>query len=393
MTLNLTTVQASTTVSFGVDLYLVDASSGSITVTLPVATGNAGSVLQFKRIDWVSSNTVTIVPNGSDGSVIDGSMTSLLMSPGHWVYLFVDSSNNWQRTISDQSSSFAFGDASDGVVAISSNTTLSRDMYYLQLDVSGGAIVNTNGFRIFVADRLTLTGNGTKIHNNGSNASGGTGGAGGGGSTPGNLVSTIGGGYAGSNGVLGLLTAGTAGLPNVSTPECLGGAGGVGGSAGATLGGIAGLNIVPSVSSGGIGCIRQSQNALTARDFASATLIGGSSGGSGGVNSLTATSGGGGGSGGIVMIAARSVMCDAKQACTISSIGGNGGNASGSGNAGGGGGGGGGCLIIISRVSNLLANCPGLTVSVAGGSGGSPTGTANAGAAGSAGTTKVIDRL
>ena len=79
--------------SFGVDMYLVDATSGSITVTLPVATGNAGSVLQFKRIDWVSSNSVTIVPNGSDGSVIDGSMTSLLMSPGNWVYIFADTND------------------------------------------------------------------------------------------------------------------------------------------------------------------------------------------------------------------------------------------------------------------------------------------------------------
>jgi len=55
-----------------------------------------------------------------------------------------------------------FGDGSDGNVSGSSGTTtLSRDMYYNNLTLSGTAKIDTAGFRIFVAGTLDLSNAGT----------------------------------------------------------------------------------------------------------------------------------------------------------------------------------------------------------------------------------------
>lgn len=379
-------------VDFGT-FYLVDASSNPITVTLPVTTGNAGNYLQLKRTDWVSTNTVTIVTNGSDSSKIDATMSSLPLNPGEFVLLFVDSTESWLRSLEDTSRSSVFGTGADGVATINADTTLSRDMFYLALDITNGAKVNTNGFRLCVLDRLTMTGTGTTIHNNGSDAKGQTAGAGGGGSTPGNAISTVGGGYDGSDGGAGLLAGGSSGNPTVSQPGSVGGTGGGGGSVGITAGGLAGVFTPPTVANGGQGCIANLTNALNARDNSSTQLFAGTGGGGGAANGLSAIGGGGGGAGGIVVLCARSFVCDSNQTCFISAKGGKGADASGSGNAGGGGGGGGGCVIILTRVSNLLANSPGLTVSVVGGGAGNGLGTGTAGSAGSSGLLQVIDRV
>ena len=52
-----------------------------------------------------------------------------------------------------------FGAGSDGTVTISTNTSLSRDMYYANLTVNSSVTLFTNGFRVFVSG--TLTNNGT----------------------------------------------------------------------------------------------------------------------------------------------------------------------------------------------------------------------------------------
>ncbi len=136
----MTSLSASGTLTYGVGLYVVDASANSITLTLPITNGNAGNIIQVKRTDFVSANTLIINTDPTDGSFIDATMKSILLAPAVDVFLFVDTSNSWQRTLSDLSSSFVFGDGSDGVVSITTNTTLTRDMFYLQLDVSAGAI-------------------------------------------------------------------------------------------------------------------------------------------------------------------------------------------------------------------------------------------------------------
>lgn len=58
-----------------------------------------------------------------------------------------------------------YGSGTDGTVIIASNTTLSRDMYYDNLTVNNGSTLNTNGFRVFVKNTLTVSG---IINNTGS---------------------------------------------------------------------------------------------------------------------------------------------------------------------------------------------------------------------------------
>jgi hypothetical protein len=49
-----------------------------------------------------------------------------------------------------------YGSGMDGNVTISSNTTLTRDMYYNNLQVDAGIVLDTAGFRVFVRNRLTM---------------------------------------------------------------------------------------------------------------------------------------------------------------------------------------------------------------------------------------------
>jgi hypothetical protein len=109
-----------------------------------------------------------------------------------------------------------FGDGSDGVVAITSNTSLTRDMYYKDLTVTS-CFLTTNGYRVFVKDTLHL--NAATIRNNGSGGS--TGGASGGN-----------GGSGGPGGSLQAGTAGSRGGAGGSGDTFRGGGGGGGGGSG-----------------------------------------------------------------------------------------------------------------------------------------------------------------
>lgn len=51
-----------------------------------------------------------------------------------------------------------YGDGSDGNVVISSNTVITRDMYYQNLQVNSGFSLNTNGYRVFVKDSFVING-------------------------------------------------------------------------------------------------------------------------------------------------------------------------------------------------------------------------------------------
>lgn len=62
--------------------------------------------------------------------------------------------NPVQKTGTDK----LFGTGVDGTVTISTNTSLSRDMYYANLTVNSGVTLFTNGFRIFVSGTLTNSG-------------------------------------------------------------------------------------------------------------------------------------------------------------------------------------------------------------------------------------------
>ena len=86
-----------------------------------------------------------------------------------------------------------FGDGSDGNVVISTDTSLTRDMFYNNLTINAGISLHTAGFRVFVREKLIN--NGT-IHNNGGNGSASSSGTAVGGSA-GSTGSLLGGGAGG----------------------------------------------------------------------------------------------------------------------------------------------------------------------------------------------------
>jgi hypothetical protein len=51
-----------------------------------------------------------------------------------------------------------YGGGQDGDVVVASNTSLTRDMYYSNLTINNGSHLNTNGFKVFVKNTLTLNG-------------------------------------------------------------------------------------------------------------------------------------------------------------------------------------------------------------------------------------------
>lgn len=54
-----------------------------------------------------------------------------------------------------------YGSGSSSSVTISVNTTLSADMFYYNLTIDSNVVLNTNGYRVFVKNILTLSPNST----------------------------------------------------------------------------------------------------------------------------------------------------------------------------------------------------------------------------------------
>ena len=298
------------------------------------------------------------------------------------------------------------GDGSDGDVVISSNTSLTRDMYYDDLTVDVGFILNAAGYRVFV--KGTLTNNGT-IDFSGNDGTAGTDGGDGtdATNTPGSVEGTggsagaagtggaarssgsISGSKEGKDGKIGKAggdggvdsgdagTAGDAGEAGDSQTLSLsaaagkagkagkaggtGGAGGGGGSAGGT-GGSAG-------TVGGAGSVTASK--VQARDVSTAiqlietgSTIGILTTGSGAGGVGGSGSGGGGGEG----------------ASPISEAG-HGGGGAGSGGSGGAGSGGGTLLIVANNIVNSATGI----ISVDGGDGGGGGNSGNGGNGGNGG--------
>lgn len=258
-----------------------------------------------------------------------------------------------------------FGDGSDGNVTISSNTTLSREMFYENLTINSGINLSTNSFRICVRGKLNNFGT---IRNNGSDGSGTSGGTDT--TNPSTyLFGTNQNGGAGSTGN----SAGSAPTTTIITPvpgpDCRGGAGG-GTSTTPYSGGASGSTSGTFPSSARI----YGPASLFVSYYSNGTYNIGTSGG-GGSAEVSSTGGGGGSRGGLVLIYTDIL----NNFGSIEAKGGTG--AAGSGiNAGGGGGGGGGIIIIISR---LIMDAG--TITAAGGSGGSKVGTGSNGTAGSNG--------
>lgn len=279
-----------------------------------------------------------------------------------------------------------FGDGSEGDVTIVGFTSLSREMHYNNLTITGTGRLKPNGYRIFVKGTLTIDSGGS-IDDDGNSA---TGSAGATGFAARNYLGGFGGnGGSGwtivvvnnANGVAGTSTGGSSSLNNANAAPV----GGAGGDSTTRSGGIGGTAPQPTPNQ------KWSASLLAGRGSFGA-FNGGGGGGGGAATVTTYTSGtfisgGGGSGGGIVWVAANTIVNNGR----ISAVGGNGANASvgvGVGDCAGGGGGGGGCATVITR--SLTAG----TVLVSGGTGGTGAtiggATPRPGTPGAAGNSSVL---
>jgi len=274
-----------------------------------------------------------------------------------------------------------FGDGSDGDVVISSNTSLTRDMFYDDLTINNGITLSDKGFRVYVKGTLTCVGTG-KIAANGNAGGDATSTTAGAAGTASYITGTLPiplPGKIGRTPPVGEGSNGTAGDDAVKplTGSNTGAAGGAGGNFNATLGGLAGVG--GAVTSPMLNIPRAITQATLLFDIQSttATLFSVSpSSASGGSGANGGASGGSGSSGGVVWIAANTIVL-----LNAESIGGNGGSGSNDGSSGGGGGGGagnGGAIFVI-YASKTTVN-----TNVSGGTRGN--GGAGAGAGAAAGT-------
>lgn len=214
-----------------------------------------------------------------------------------------------------------FGSGIDGDATLTgTGNVLGDDTYYDDLTLAPGAILNTNGYRLFVAGTLTLE-SGSNINRDGLPDEANCGGNG-------LAPHTLGGAGAG----------GCASTDGGSTENSLGGNGGDGGDEPGTA-------KPPLLNVGGNTVLDSATQALIGRTLDGELVTGGAGGGS---PSISAPTGGGGG--GVVVIAANKVKLVGSAAITA-----RGGDGLG--------GGGGGVVIVIST----SAQPAGLTLGAAGG--------------------------
>ncbi len=255
-----------------------------------------------------------------------------------------------------------FGNGVDGDVVVSTSITLTRDMYYNSLQVTGAGTINQAGYRIFARTWVECNG---IIHSDGTSATTS--------SAPVDTAGTTRRGVNGSNGATGVagVSSGTTTSPNKCAKGGNGGAGtgGAGGTAGSVFaisnqyGGPNPFLTAPYVI---IGCY---PNLPTEK------IRGATGGGGGGGNGVNAGGGGGCGAGTVVILCNKLFGTG-----TIRANGGNG-AAGTAANCGGGGGGGGGTAILVTAND---VSTSGLTFTFNGGTGGASGG--GAGVAGSAGS-------
>jgi hypothetical protein len=318
-----------------------------------VVTASGGGTTNFLRADgtWNTPPAVAL-PLTTKGDIFGFSTVNARIPVGtNNQVLTADSTQTlgvkWATPSAPLPTILYFGNGQDGNVTISSGTTtLSNDMYYNNLTMSGTGKLVTNGYFVFIAGILDLTNAPVgAIQNNGANGGAGTalgvGGSAGGAGTS----NTLGAGVAGGVGGTGNVGAGgNGGNANSGNQGSYIGDAGSGGD-GAHLGG-----------GGSRGATAYPTNAVSIRRFTTNFLRGaslltmgsGASGGGGGTgdNTVKGGGGGGGGAGGnMVFISAATInrSSSTSVASTIQAMGGSGG-AGGTpttGQAGGGGGGGG----------------------------------------------------
>jgi len=395
--------------------YLVDIGSANTYVANPqvtdyLGTGNAySSYVAGMAFTFIPANTntgastlningigaVAIVDQASEplqADALEATIPALVVYNGTNFVLITDKGNF----------EAIFGDGSDGDVTISSNTSLSRDMFYNNLTINNGFTLNPNGYRIFVKSTLTVNGIIARNGNNGGNASGSTAGTAGSALSAGTIFGSVA-GVAGASGLaVNTIANGNAGNAGTAAANSVGVSGSAGGTGGGTpsprTGGAGGAGGVATAT---INSFKTPHIAIDAHSLSGTsvepfrTSASGGSGGSGSKDGNPGASGAGGGSGssgGLLLIVARKIIISATGAINaIGGNGGNGGNAGGGGVAGGGGGGAGGSGGVIALIYNQLTNSG--SISVAGGTagtGGTGEGGGSTGSNGSTGTTGLI---
>ena len=282
---------------------------------------------------------------------------------------------------------YQFGDGYDGNVTITTNNftggpvtagALTRDAYFQNLTISGAGSLSTNGFRIFVAGTLDLTGAAANAinndGNNGGNAANGNTGTGGAAGAVANAVATLGASNAGIIGGAGTTAAGTeSGASGANSPGQGGpsGAGGKGGAGSSGAGGVSRAGTSPTN-----GSVFQRFSVDLIRGVILYQGGNGGPGGSGGGGDGTDFGGGGGGGGsggGVLYIAAYNYAAAGAATSAISCMAGNGGQGGSptlgsTGGGGGGSGGGGGWIYFI--YANLVSASSNAEFDVSGGNGG-----------------------
>jgi hypothetical protein len=313
--------------------------------------------------------------------------------------------------VSPYAAASLFGTGADGAVTISSGTTtLTRDMQYTNLTLSGTGAINPHGFRIFVSGVFDISAAGANAvsgnANFGGNASGAT--AGGGAAAISNIGTTVAvmgglGGIVGATGGTGVGAAGTSTAWGGGGGAAFG-IGGVGGASGAGGSGVSAGGAAVSIAATyqasalftqpvtGPFFVSQSGNGTFWPVCVTASI---SASGSAGGGDATNAGGGGGGSASLpqpILIYARFIQRGSNSTAGIiqskGANGGNGGNSS-AGNTGGGGGGGasgGGFIYVVaeSLLGSAIANAIDVSGG-AGGAGGNGLGTGKGGNGGSGG--------
>ena len=339
--------------------------ASNVTGTVAVANGGTG-------LTATPSNGQIDIGNGSGftrATITAGTGISVTNGSGSITIASTGSTNNLQ---------YAWGDCSDGNATISSGTTtLTRDMFYNSLTLSGTGVLNTAGYRVYVCSTLDISAaQSGAIIRNGNNGSGLTAGA----ALTTNYLGGSGAGGAGGNGGVG--SAGSAGgngggVTNVAGSSGDGNAGGAGASN--AFSGVPYPTLPAGLSIANSGVINYPTG-------------GAGGGGGGGATSGGAGAGGGGGGsgGGVMVIAANTIARGTNSNTSIIQVkGGNGAAGGGSAaNGGGGGAGGGGGWFILTYqqlTGSTITNAIDLSGGTGGNGGAGTTAGGNGGAAGDSG--------
>lgn len=344
--------------------------------------GTAATAVAAHEADSTSvhgiADTSALVTTTSAPELIRDTMATALVAGTNVTITPNDGADTITITASGGATLPLFGDGSDGDVTISSNTTLSRDMYYRNLTVNGGVTLTTAGYAIWVSGTATITGT---ISCAGSSATTPTGAL-----NPivSNTAAWAAGGGGGGNGTTGNGNQGTARLGATGSSDACpgGGASGAGGNGSGGTGGVATTpgayptaNSVNSLRTLGPAMGVPAATFTGTTSSATTRIVCGMAGGSGGGNG-TQNGAGGGAAGGLIMLIARILAGSG----TLTVAGGNGAAAINT-NTGGGGAGGGGLIYLVSGSTSHT-----LTLTLTGGTGGAGNGTGTAGGNGSSGT-------